>query len=132
MDEKLDGRWGVLYCPKSGFLSSSSKRWERIEKCLKENQIDYDFVHSESSGSVDRLVKMLINNGYKTLVIVGGDSALNDAVNCLMQIDQTKRNEIVLGVIPNGMMNDFAHFWDFRENEIDETIKWLKPVAVIS
>ena len=126
MDEKLDGRWGVLYCPKSGFLSSSSKRWERIEKCLKENQIDYDFVHSESSGSVDRLVKMLINNGYKTLVIVGGDSALNDAVNCLMQIDQTKRNEIVLGVIPNGMMNDFAHFWDFRENEIDETIKWLK------
>lgn len=126
MDEKLDGRWGVLYCPKSGFLSTSSKRWEKIEKCLKENQIDYDFVHSESSGSVDRLVKMLINNGYKTLVIVGGDSALNDAVNCLMQIDQAKRNEIVLGVIPNGMMNDFAHFWDFRENEIDETIKWLK------
>ena len=95
MDEKLDGRWGVLYCPKSGFLSSSSKRWERIEKCLKENQIDYDFVHSESSGSVDRLVKMLINNGYKTLVIVGGDSALNDAVNCLMQIDQTKRNDLM-------------------------------------
>ena len=69
---------------------------------------------------------MLISNGYKTLVIVGGDSALNDAVNCLMQIDQQKRDEIALGVVPNGMMNDFAHFWEFKEDELDQTIGWLK------
>ena len=83
-------------------------------------------MQSENSGSVDRLVKMLISNGYKTIVIVGGDSALNDAVNCLMQIDQQKREEIVLGVVPNGMMNDFAHFWEFDEDNVEQTIGWLK------
>ena len=83
-------------------------------------------MQSENTGSVERLVKMLINNGYKTIVIVGGDSALNDAVNCLMQVDKATRDSIALGVIPNGLMNDFAHFWGFREREIEQTVSWLK------
>lgn len=118
--------WGILYCPKSGVINTPAKRWGRIEKCLKAHDIKYDFVQSESAGSVDRLVKMLINNGYKTIIVVGGDSALNDAVNCLMQIDKEKRDSIALGVIPNGVMNDFAHYWDFEENEVEQTVSWLK------
>ena len=81
-----DNRWGILYCPKHDMLSPK-RRWEKVEKCLKANGVEYDFVQSESTSGVDRLVKMMINNGYKTIVIVGGDSALNDAVNCLMQTD---------------------------------------------
>jgi len=127
---ELNIRWGILYCPKSGIMTSAAKRWEKIERCLKEEGIDYDFVQSESTGSVDRLVKMLINNGYKTIVIVGGDSALNDAVNCLMQVDSQQRQDVALGIIPNGMMNDFAHFWDFNEGEVEQTVKWLKQRRV--
>ncbi|MBR3123540.1 MAG: lipid kinase [Prevotella sp.] len=130
MMSEVNGKWGILYCPKSGFLSSPQKRWEKIERCLKAEGIAYDFVQSENSGSVDRLVKMLIANGYKTIVIVGGDSALNDAVNCLMQIDQQKRSEIALGVIPNGIMNDFAHFWDMKEDDVEQNVKWLKAHRV--
>jgi len=130
MTNNQDNRWGILYCPKSGWFHSPAKRWEKIEKCLKANNICYDFVQSENAGSVDRLVKMLISNGYKTIIVVGGDSALNDAVNCLMQIDKKKRDEIALGVIPNGMMNDFAHFWEFKENEVEQTVEWLKARRV--
>lgn len=107
-------------------MFSSSRRWEKIEQCLKDNGIEYDYLQSENSQSVDRLVKMMINNGYKTIVIIGGDSALNDAVNCLMQTDSRVRQTIALGVIPNGIMNDFAHFWGFREADYEQTIKWLK------
>ena len=120
-----DNRWGIIYCPKHESLHLG-KKWERIEQCLHENNIEFDFVQSENTGSVERLVKMLINNGYKTIVIVGGDSALNDAVNCLMQVDKATRDSIALGVIPNGLMNDFAHFWGFREREIEQTVSWLK------
>ena len=104
-----ENKWGLLYCPRNGWREG--KRWLKIEKVLRQQHIDYDFVQSENQKSVERLVKMFINNGYKTIVIVGGDSALNDAVNCLMQIDQKERDEVALGVIPNGLMNDFAHFW---------------------
>jgi YegS/Rv2252/BmrU family lipid kinase len=125
-----DNRWGIIYCPKSGCLSSPMRRWEKIEKCLRDNNISYDFVQSERVGSVDRLVKMFIKNGYRTIVIVGGDSALNDAVNCLMQTEKEVRDTIALGVIPNGVMNDFAHFWEFNEDDYEQTIKWLKQRRV--
>lgn len=124
-----DDRWGILYCPKHETFNSG-KRWEKIERCLKANGIEYDYLQSENSASVERLVKMMINNGYKTIVIVGGDSALNDAVNCLMLTEKRIRDNIALGVIPNGLMNDFAHFWGFRESDYEQAIKWLKQRRV--
>ncbi len=102
------------------------RRWQRIEKALNAQHVQYDMVQSESMGSVERLVKMMINNGYKTIVIVGGDSALNDAVNCLMQVDKSVRDTISLGVIPNGMMNDFARFWEVEEGDIEHNVAALK------
>lgn len=122
-----ENKWGLLYCPRGGWRSN--KRWEKIEKVLKQQGVDYDFVQSENQKSVERLIRMFINNGYKTIVIVGGDSALNDAVNCLMQIDPKEREEVALGVIPNGLMNDFAHFWGFSDSDIEKTVASLKNVV---
>ena len=116
--------WGVLYCPKTG-ISNKQKRWEKIEAVLKARKVNYDMVQSENTDSVERLMNMFINNGYKTIIIVGGDSALNDAVNCLMKEEKHVREEIALGVIPNGVMNDFARFWDFDEDNLEQTIGWL-------
>ncbi len=92
--------------------------------------IRYDMVQSENSDSVSRLVTMLINNGYKTIIVVGGDSALNDAVNCLMQEEKRVRDEIVLGIIPNGVMNDFARFWGYDEDRDEQTIDSLQKRRV--
>lgn len=122
-------RWGIVYCPKSNALRPQ-KYWERIERSLQTNGVEYDYVQSENSASVSRLVKMFINTGYKTIVIVGGDSALNDTVNCMMQTDSQLRGEISLGLIPNGLMNDFAHFWNMREGEEERIIKALKKRRV--
>lgn len=122
-------RWGILYCPKHS-ATGSKKRWNKIESCLREQGIDFDFVQSEKQEGVVRLVNMMINNGYKTIIIVGGDSALNDAANCLMAVDKETRDSIALGLIPNGLMNDFAHYWNFKESEIEQTVKWLKERRV--
>lgn len=117
-------RWGFLYCPKAG-LQNPKKRWDKIALELDRQGIAYDFVQSENAESVERLMTMLINNGYKTIVVVGGDSALNDAVNCLMKEEKKVRDEIVLGVVPNGLMNDFARFWGFDEDNDEQTVGWL-------
>ena len=117
----IENRWGILYCPKA----HHSKQRERIQQVLDDRNVQYDFVQSESTDSVERLVNMLIHNGYRTIIIAGGDSALNDAANCLMQEEKSVRDEIALGVIPNGVMNDFARFWDFDEDHVEQTIDWL-------
>ena len=114
-------KWGILYCPKG----NASKQRQKIQAVLDQRGVEYDWVQSESTDSVERLMSMLISNDYKTIVVVGGDSALNDAVNCLMQQSSEVRESIALGVIPNGIMNDFARYWDFKEGNLEQTIDWL-------
>ena len=125
-----EGRWGIIYCPKGRLFTNPVKRWEQAERSLLEHGIQYDMVQSENPRGVDRLVRMLISNGYKTIIIYGGDSALNDAVNYLMLLKPEERNCITLGVIPNGVLNDFAHFWGFDESHLEQTIAWLKQKRV--
>jgi diacylglycerol kinase family enzyme len=96
-----------------------------LERILHERAVDYDIVQSENTKSVERLMKMMVNNGYKTIIIVGGDSALNDAVNSLMHEPKEVRESVALGVVPNGVMNDFASFWGFDEGELEETVDTL-------
>lgn len=117
--------WAVIYCPKTGAFRPH-KRWQRIERCLKEQQVKYDFVQSENAAGVGRLVKMMVDNGYHYIIIVGGDSALNDAANAIMMVPAKERENVRLGVIPNGRFNDFAHFWDYQENDVEQVIKSLK------
>ena len=33
-----------------------------------------------------------------------------------LEMDASERNEVALGVIPNGLMNDFARFWGFDDS----------------
>ena len=124
-----ESRWAILYCPRKG-LYRSRKRWERLQKELNAQGVKYDFVQSESTDSVERLTTMLIHNGYTTIVVMGGDTALNDAVNCLMKESPEVREKVALGVIPNGTLNDFARFWGFDEKEDAKTVTWLQKRRV--
>ena len=92
-------RWAIIYCPKQG-VRRSQKRWERIQQLLTEHNVAYDFVQSESPDSVGRLTQMLCKQNYDTLIIVGGDSALNRALNGLLTMDDEVRQRVALGIIP--------------------------------
>ena len=109
-------RWGIIYSPKSGVLNTH-KRWEKIRNYLNERGVEYDFVQSDGPGSEERLGAMLAKNGYKTIIIVGGDGALNGAISGALSAYPEAHNDIVFGVIPNGHGNDYARFWDIPEDD---------------
>ena len=115
----------IIYCPNRRPFTSVKKRWKKIALLLDKYHIDYDMVQSEDQQSVERLVTMMINNGYKDITIAGGDSALNDAANCLMTVEKSVRDQINIGIIPNGVMNDFARFWGLSFQDTEESIKAL-------
>lgn len=105
------GKWGVIYNPKAG-TRKAHKRWEEIKTYLETKEVPYDYVQSEGFGSVERLAGILANNNYRTIIIVGGDGALNDAINGIMTSNAENKSEIAIGIIPNGIGNDFAKYWD--------------------
>lgn len=112
---KSPEKWGVIYNPKAG-TRKVQKRWKEIKEYMDSRGLAYDYVQSEGFGSVERLAGILANNGYRTIVIVGGDGALNDAINGIMNSDAPDKQNIALGIIPNGIGNDFADYWEMSDD----------------
>jgi len=117
-------RWGVIYSPKEG-SRKTHKRWKKINRYMTEAGIQFDFVQSEGAGSVERLAAMLTRSGYITIIVVGGDAALNDALNGIMRAASPNGTHPTLGVIPNGFGNDFAKYWGFDESKYKDAIDSL-------
>lgn len=101
-------RWGIIYCPRIGSFSPR-KRWNEIRDYLKERHVEFDYIQSEDYTSLERQARMLADNGYETIVVVGGDGALQDVINGIMNSENAGR--VSLGIIPNGIANDFASYW---------------------
>ena len=103
-------RWGIVYVPMAG-VRKKHRRWHQIKEYLEIKKVQYDYIQSEDYGAVERLTRMYVENGYKTIVIVGGDMAVNDALNGIMSSSVENLDDISFGIIANGIGNDFADFW---------------------
>ena len=124
MDDNTNGmtdRWGIIYVPMAG-VKKQSRRWYQIKSVLDQRGVQYDYVQSEDYGSVERLARMLVDNGYKIIVIVGGDRAVNEALNGIMTSSVENLDDISLAIIANGVGNDFASFWGLGVDEYKKAI----------
>lgn len=118
-------RWGVIYCPTEG-NRKRQRRWKRIRDYLEHSGQAFDFVQSDGADSVERLSGMFTLNGYDTIIVVGGDAALCEALNGMLKATPKGGEYPKLGVIPNGLINDFARYWGFRPSAPETTIDALQ------
>lgn len=116
-----EDRLGLIYSPKPG----KGKRWKHVLHYLELRGVAFDYVKSENSADVERLAAMMTRSGYRTIIIVGGDAALNYAVNGIMGTPSPTGRHPALGVIPMGFANDFARFWGFSAADYRRTIDQL-------
>lgn len=87
-------RWGIIYNPKAG-SRKTQKRWNEIRSYMENRKVVFDYVQSEGFGSVERLARTLANNGYRTIVIGGGDWAKDRIIpDCIRALETTKVIEI--------------------------------------
>ena len=112
-------RWGIIYCPRIGAVNKI-KKWREIRAYLIEKGVTYDYIQSEDYGSVERLARMLVDNGYETIVVVGGDGAVQDALNGIMSSEN--HSNVSLGIIPNGIANDFTGYWGIGSSDYKKAV----------
>ena len=91
------------------------KRWKEIRSYIMGKGVEFDFIQSENNDSIERQAKMFADNGYGTIVVIGGDGALQDAVNGIMSSDNSA--QVAMGIIPNGIANDFTRFWGMSPHD---------------
>lgn len=101
----------LIYSPKEGAPGRTERRWRKICRYLELKGLDFDYVRSDGHKEVERLAAMFATSGCSTIVVVGGDAALNSALCGILSAKDTMTKLPALGVIPNGYGNDFARFW---------------------
>jgi YegS/Rv2252/BmrU family lipid kinase len=99
---------------------STRRRWPEIARAATAAGLTGPAFLSEGPGQIDELVQRACERGTRLVVAVGGDGTVQEAVNGLMRVDQTRRPE--LATIPRGTGKDFAR--SFRvPTDVEQALK---------
>ena len=99
--------WRVIVSSRSG-SGKALKDWPEIAKLLKANQIDFSEKITEHASHAIELAREAVLEGYRRLLVIGGDGALHEVLNGLYSQTEVSPSEVTLGLIPVGSGNDWA------------------------
>lgn len=99
--------WLVVINPNAG-SNKAAKTWPKISQQLIKEGFTTECVFTEKRGHAIELTRLAIRNGFRRIVVVGGDGTLNEVLNGIMTQDLVPATEITLGMIPVGTGNDWC------------------------
>lgn len=101
--------------------SLGQKVWKKLEKILKEKQVDYEVHFTQHPKHATEITEKITSDGNEhTVVALGGDGTVNEVVNGIYDFDKT-----ILGYIPIGSSNDFARGLHLPTNPEDALLNIL-------
>ncbi len=102
-----DNRWLAIVNPNAG-ARKGAKDWPKICNHLKKEGFNAECILTERRGHAMELAKKYVENGYRNLMVVGGDGTLNETLNGILQQDLISPRDIALGMVPVGTGNDWG------------------------
>ncbi len=100
-------RWFVIVNPVAG-SGKGLEDFPQISKLLRNDGIVHDAVFTEHKYHAAELTVSAVRDGYRKIIVVGGDGTLNEVVNGLFIQKVTEPKEILLAVIAVGSGNDWV------------------------
>lgn len=102
-----EDRWFVIVNPVAGG-GKGLLDFPQISKLLRDKGIQHDSVFTEHRYHATELTVEAANNGYKRIIVVGGDGTLNEVVNGLFIQKVCDPKDMLLAVIAVGTGNDWV------------------------
>jgi len=99
--------WFVIVNPTSG-NGSSKKLWPKIESLLLKYKFEFKYAFTEHPNHSIELIIKAINQGFTSIICIGGDGTLHNIVNGIMLQNTVVPTAINVGVIPIGTGNDWV------------------------
>lgn len=100
-------RHKIILNPQSA-KGATRKRLPEIKQALDDLGLVYTLSLTERPWHAAELAREAIVDGYGVVVAVGGDGTVNEVVNGILQSQEEKLGDAVLGVLPVGRGNDFC------------------------
>jgi len=104
-------KWLVIVNPNAG-TGKCRNDWPFINAILREKDIHFHPVFTERRFHAILLTRRFIHEGYRKIIVVGGDGTLNEVINGIFAQNLCSSNEITIGMIPVGTGNDWARMFD--------------------
>lgn len=102
--------WGVIVNPVAG-KRHLRKEWINIYRTLKRAAIHFSVQSTEYPGHAILLTRDLLKNGFRRILIIGGDGTVNEVVNGIFTSGITDTDQVTIALIPYGTGNDWARYW---------------------
>lgn len=120
----LPDHWFVIINPVAG-AGHGLADYPQIAKLLRDNQIYHNAVFTEHKFHATELTVEAVTNGYRKIIVVGGDGTLSEVVNGLFIQQLCEPKEIQLAVIAVGTGNDWVRTFGFATH-YSEAIRAIK------
>jgi YegS/Rv2252/BmrU family lipid kinase len=129
MEKPLQKKWFVILNPHAG-SGRGKKDQAEILKRLTKADFHFELAVSEFPKHIIQLTTDAIENGFRNLIVAGGDGSLNEVVNGIFLQTVCPPEEITVGMIPVGTGNDWIKTFGIP-NYYKEAIKVLKQEKVM-
>ena len=133
----LTDRWFVIVNPVAG-SGRGLIDFPQISKLLRNDDIRHDAVFTEHKHHATELTVTAANQGYRRIIVIGGDGTLNEVVNGLFIQKAVEPCEILLAVIAVGTGNDWVRTFGIPQHyseairAIREERSFLQDVGTVT
>ena len=133
----LTDRWFVIVNPVAG-SGRGLIDFPQISRLLRNDDIRHDAVFTEHKHHATELTVTAANQGYRKIIVIGGDSTLNEVVNGLFIQKTVEPREILLAVIAVGTGNDWVRTFGIPQHyseairAIREERSFLQDVGTVT
>ena len=90
--------------------------WPDISALLKRTGIEYSEVITEYSYHAIKLAAQAVKDGFRKIIVIGGDGAVHEVINGLFTQNEISPGEITIALIPVGSGNDWARMHKIPKN----------------
>ena len=103
-------KWFAIVNPVAG-SGKGLDDWPLISKLLRDNHVVPEYAFTERKYHAIELAVEAINNGYRKIIVVGGDGTIHEVVNGLFIQKTVPTQEVLLSVIAVGTGNDWIRMF---------------------
>jgi YegS/Rv2252/BmrU family lipid kinase len=121
--------WLVILNPHAGGGKGAHDK-NKLIRLLDEAGFNYQLVTSNFQCHAIKLSKDLVTEGYRNIIVAGGDGTLNEVINGVFLQEAIAADKVKIGMLPVGTGNDWIKTFGIPDNYSDalEIIKADKQV----
>jgi diacylglycerol kinase (ATP) len=123
-DESSNNQWLVIVNPNAG-KRRGEKDWTEISGLLTEAGFEFITEFTKHRDHAIYLTQDYIRQGFRKIIVVGGDGTLNEVVNGIFLQEEVKTTDIMVGMIMVGNGNDWGKMYNLK-TDYRKAVKILK------